>query len=124
MLNVECFSWNYNEKTNKIEFFSETDNEGKFLEQWFSKDYKKVVLYVNSEEELMSLKTIADNLGIICSVITDNGLTEFHGIPTKTCLAFEPLPEERINEITGHLPLILNLGLKRKILLSEFSYYM
>ena len=32
-------------------------------------------------------------------------MTEFHGIPTKTCLALEPLPAEIADELTGALPL-------------------
>lgn len=106
MLNVECFSWNYNEEKNKVEFKSETENRGENLEQWFDKDYKKIVLYVNSKKELFNLKQVADNMGVICSLITDNGNTEFHGVPTPTCLAFEPLPDEYIDIITGHLPLL------------------
>lgn len=106
MLNLECFSWNYNEEKNKIEFKSETEDRGENLEQWFNKDYKKIVLYVNSKEELLNLKQIADNMGVICSLITDNDNTESHGVPTITCLAFEPLPDECINIITGHLPLL------------------
>ena len=39
------------------------------------------------------------------SVITDAGMTEFHGIPTKTCLALEPLPADIADELTGTLPL-------------------
>ena len=47
----------------------------------------------------------AEERGIIAAVITDAGMTEFHGIPTKTCLALEPLPAEIADEITGELPL-------------------
>ena len=43
--------------------------------------------------------------GIIVSVITDAGMTEFHGVPTKTCLALEPLASEIADELTGDLPL-------------------
>jgi PTH2 family peptidyl-tRNA hydrolase len=44
-------------------------------------------------------------MGIIASVITDAGMTEFHGVPTKTCLALEPLPTEIADELTGGLTL-------------------
>ena len=106
MLKVECFTWGYDEKNNKINFSSDIVNEGEYLENWFGADYRKIVLYVNSEEELLSIKQIADEANLICALITDNGLTEFNGVPTKTCLAFEPLPDNVIDPLTGHLSLL------------------
>ena len=35
----------------------------------------------------------------------DAGMAEFHGEATFTCLAFEPLPAEKIDPLTGDLPL-------------------
>ena len=32
-------------------------------------------------------------------------MTEFHGQPTFTCLALEPLPPEQVDPLTGDLPL-------------------
>ena len=58
-----------------------------------------------SEEELLAIADEAQKRGIIAAVITDWGLTEFHGEHTKTCLALEPLPAEIANELTGELPL-------------------
>ena len=55
--------------------------------------------------ELLAIAQTAADKGIIASVITDAGMTEFHGVPTKTCLALEPLPAEVADEITGALPL-------------------
>jgi PTH2 family peptidyl-tRNA hydrolase len=39
-------------------------------------------------------------------MIVDKGLTVFKGIPTKTCLAIGPHYPEKIDIITGHLPLL------------------
>ena len=39
------------------------------------------------------------------ALIRDAGMTEFHGQPTYTALAFEPLAAERADELTGGLPL-------------------
>ena len=39
------------------------------------------------------------------TLVRDAGYTEFHGEPTYTCLAFEPLAPEQIDPITGDLPL-------------------
>ncbi len=38
-------------------------------------------------------------------LICDAGMTEFHGEATYTCLALEPLPRDRADELTGNLPL-------------------
>lgn len=75
------------------------------LDDWFANSYTKICLYVNSEQELLNLKSEADKLGFITSLIKDNGTTEFNGVPTYTCLAFEPLPAEKIDVLTGNLPL-------------------
>ena len=36
-------------------------------------------------------------------LVTDAGLTEFNGVPTKTCIAIGPNYSEKIDEVTGHL---------------------
>jgi PTH2 family peptidyl-tRNA hydrolase len=36
----------------------------------------------------------------------DAGLTEFNGVPTKTCIAIGPNWSDEIDEITGHLKLL------------------
>ena len=56
-------------------------------------------------EECTAMVKKAEEKGIIASVITDAGMTEFHGVPTKTCLALEPLPDDIADELTGGLPL-------------------
>lgn len=39
------------------------------------------------------------------NLITDSGLTEFGGVPTKTVCAIGPDYDEKIDKITGHLKL-------------------
>ena len=82
-----------------------TDKPDSPLSEWFNNGCTKVCVYVDSEEELLEIARKAEERGIIAAVITDWGLTEFHGEHTKTCLALEPLPEEIANELTGELPL-------------------
>ncbi|MBQ8897261.1 MAG: aminoacyl-tRNA hydrolase [Clostridia bacterium] len=82
-----------------------TDKPGSPLTDWFEFGCAKVCVYVDSEEALMDIAKKAQEKGIIASVITDAGMTEFHGVPTKTCLALEPLPADVADELTGHLPL-------------------
>jgi PTH2 family peptidyl-tRNA hydrolase len=75
------------------------------LSDWFQYGCAKVCVYVDSEEALLDIAQKAQEKGILASVITDAGMTEFHGIPTKTCLALEPLIAEVADELTGNLPL-------------------
>lgn len=75
------------------------------LDDWFTNSYTKICLYVNSEQELLDLKEKANSLGFVTSLIKDNGTTEFNGVPTYTCIAFEPLPAEKIDILTKDLPL-------------------
>jgi PTH2 family peptidyl-tRNA hydrolase len=82
-----------------------TDKPSSPLSDWFMYGCAKVCVYVDSEEALLDIAQKAAERGIIASVITDAGMTEFHGVPTKTCLALEPLPAEIADELTGNLPL-------------------
>ena len=75
------------------------------LSDWFKYGCAKICVYVDSEEELMNIADKAKEKGIIAAVITDAGMTEFHDVPTKTCLALEPLPADVADELTGNLPL-------------------
>ena len=82
-----------------------TDKPSSPLSDWFAYGCAKVCVYVDSEEALLEIAKKAKEKGIIASVITDAGMTEFHGVPTKTCIALEPLPAEIADELTGNLPL-------------------
>lgn len=76
------------------------------LSKWFSTSYKKIVLYVNSEKELLDIYNRAVKKGIISTLVRDNGLTEFNKVKTYTCVSFQPLEDEIIDKITGKLPLL------------------
>ena len=75
------------------------------LSEWFARGVAKVCLYVDSEEALLAVDRRAKEAGLISALICDNGITEFHGKPTYTCLAFEPALPETVDPITGELPL-------------------
>lgn len=75
------------------------------LTDWFDAGVAKVCVYVDSEEELLDLAARGRELGLAVALVRDAGHTEFHGEPTYTCLAFEPLPAETIDPLTGELPL-------------------
>lgn len=73
--------------------------------EWLSSSFRKVCVRVNSEAELNEIEQKARVAGVEVHVIVDNGLTEFSGVPTPTCLALGPDWDERIDAITGHLEL-------------------
>ena len=75
------------------------------LSDWFDAGVAKVCVYVDSEEELLDLAVRGRELGFAVALVRDAGHTEFHGEPTYTCLAFEPLAAEQIDPLTGELPL-------------------
>ena len=72
---------------------------------WLQGLFKKVCLQVNSEEELIDIYTKAFGAGLVVKLITDSGLTEFDGVPTRTCLAIGPDLAELIDPITKELKL-------------------
>ena len=83
----------------------QSDKASTPLTDWVSYGCAKVCVYVDGEEALLEIAKKAEERGIIAAVITDAGMTEFHGQPTKTCLALEPLPANIADELTGALPL-------------------
>lgn len=68
--------------------------------------FKKVCVYVNSEEELLRAYNMAKEAEIPCALITDSGKTEFHGVATNTVVAIGPDLNEKIDPITGHMKLL------------------
>jgi peptidyl-tRNA hydrolase, PTH2 family len=76
------------------------------LEPWLLGRFKKICVSVNSEAELLSLHEAARTAGLIAALIQDAGLTEFGGVPTYTALAVGPDREDRVDAITGTLPLL------------------
>ena len=64
-----------------------------------------IELWDHQEEALLDLAARGREQGFACALVHDAGLTEFHGEPTFTCLAFEPLRADQIDPLTGDLPL-------------------
>ena len=72
---------------------------------WVTGRFKKISVYVNSDEEIVDLYNQAMHAGLPCALIRDAGLTEFNGVPTITALGIGPGDPEKIDKITGKLPL-------------------
>jgi PTH2 family peptidyl-tRNA hydrolase len=74
-----------------------------YIGLWLEGNYTKIVLGCEDEQELLELyqNTLNANLPVV--LITDNGLTEFNGVKTNTCIAIGPYDKEEIDKITRHL---------------------
>jgi PTH2 family peptidyl-tRNA hydrolase len=79
---------------------------GSALQDWLRGKFTKICVSVNSEVELLEVYGKAKDKGLICSLITDAGLTEFGGKPTVTCCAIGPCWSDEVDEITGKLQLL------------------
>lgn len=79
---------------------------GSALQDWIKGRFTKICVSVDTEEELMAVYNKAKEKGLICSLITDAGLTEFNGVPTVTCCAIGPAWSDDVDEITGKLQLL------------------
>jgi peptidyl-tRNA hydrolase len=73
---------------------------------WIEGIFTKICVAVDSEAELLKIKAEADAARLPCALIQDAGRTEFHGVPTNTCLAVGPADSETIDKITGSLRLL------------------
>lgn len=76
-----------------------------FVRDWLMGSFKKITVYVSTDEELEELYETAKAAGLPAYLIRDSGLTEFNGVPTLTAVGIGPDNEDLINKVTGHLPL-------------------
>ncbi|HEX5295898.1 MAG TPA: aminoacyl-tRNA hydrolase [Streptosporangiaceae bacterium] len=72
---------------------------------WLELSMRKVTVKVGSEQELVDVYDKALAAGLVVHMITDRGLTEFGGMPTRTCLAVGPDYDDLIDPVTGDLEL-------------------
>lgn len=72
---------------------------------WLASSFRKITCKVDSEEALISVFDAARAAGLEVHLITDSGATEFHGVPTRTCLAIGPDYDDVIDAVTKDLVL-------------------
>lgn len=72
---------------------------------WLKEGQRKVVVMVDSEEELLEIEEEAKKLKLPTTLVQDKGLTE---VPpgTYTCLGIGPAPSQVVDKVTGNLPLL------------------
>jgi PTH2 family peptidyl-tRNA hydrolase len=66
----------------------------------------KVVVCVESENELQDIFASAFARGLTAHKIIDAGRTEFDGVPTLTCVSIGPHDVEKFTGLTDHLKLM------------------
>ena len=74
--------------------------------EWLEGRFTKICVSVDSEQELVDIINRAKDAGLVTSLITDAGLTEFGGVPTITCGCIGPAYPEEVDQFTGHLKLL------------------
>jgi PTH2 family peptidyl-tRNA hydrolase len=76
------------------------------LAAWLAGRFTKVCVAVDSEAALDAIAEKARAANLPCAIIVDSGATEFHGVPTKTCIAVGPAWSDEIDAVTGELTLL------------------
>lgn len=93
-------------KSLNLNLESETDAA---VHDWLEGAFTKIVVWVDNEADLDRLYNQAIEQNIVRSCIIDSGYTVFNGVPTKTCCAFGPAPNDVLDNLTGHLKLVNKL---------------
>lgn len=91
------------------EFSTDTIYECRRVEEikhWLENSFRKICVYVESKQELLDIHQKALDNGLISHIVTDNGATEFNGVPTVTALGIGPAWDSKFVGITDHLPLL------------------
>lgn len=87
------------DKVNNRSYFDEVE------QQWLREGTTKICLQARDEEHLMEIYQAAKDADLKCHLVEDEGLTEFGGVLTKTCLAIGPALKDLIDPITKDLKL-------------------
>ncbi|MEW5896769.1 MAG: peptidyl-tRNA hydrolase Pth2 [Nanoarchaeota archaeon] len=75
------------------------------IKSWKKEGMAKIVVKVKDEKELLKYFQQAKDDGLTAALITDAGRTVV-APGTKTCAALGPDKEEKVDKITGKLPLL------------------
>ena len=76
-----------------------------WVRSWLNEGQPKIVVKVNSLEELLKIKRKAEKFMIPLVIVQDRGLTQ---IPsgTVTCIGIGPAPSDIIDKVTSELKLL------------------
>ncbi len=76
-----------------------------WLRNWFNEGQPKIVVKVNSLQELLEVHGDAEKLMIPLVIIQDRGLTQIE-TGTVTCIGIGPAPSTIIDKVTSELKLL------------------
>ena len=76
-----------------------------WLKRWFNEGQPKIVVKVNSLQELLQVESDAENLMIPLVIVQDRGLTQI-AEGTVTCIGIGPAPSIIIDKVTSELKLL------------------
>ncbi len=77
----------------------------KAVKYWMNEGQKKVVLKARDTAAILALEKKCNELKIPSALVRDAGMTELKP-GTITCIGIGPDKEEKINKVTGSLPLL------------------
>ena len=77
----------------------------KLFSEWINGGQKKIVIKVDSEEQLRRLITEAKLTGVITETVNDAGFTQVNP-GTLTCAGFGPADTSVLEPLTGKFPLL------------------
>lgn len=80
-------------------------NDKKRFKHWHDEGQKKVAVRVPDLQQLFELKTRAESVGVVTSVISDAGHTEV-APGTVTCIGIGPADDALMERLTGDLKLM------------------
>ncbi|CAD7011296.1 probable peptidyl-tRNA hydrolase 2 [Ceratitis capitata] len=83
----------------------ELSKKQKLVESWSLSGQPKIVLRVNTLEELKRLQDRANNAGMVAEIVKDAGRTQLEA-GTATVLGIGPDIEINVNELVSHLKLL------------------
>lgn len=72
-------------------------------QHWLEESFTKVLLGVDTPQEMLDIYEKAKAAGLNVSLIEDEGRTVFNGVPTLTCVGIGPHAREAFTGITDHL---------------------
>ncbi|QOJ79693.1 peptidyl-tRNA hydrolase [Infirmifilum lucidum] len=86
-------------------FLEAEKSNPEWVRRWLESGQKKIVVRVDSLEELIRVYNEARNAGLPVALVTDMGLTQLEP-GTVTAVGIGPAPSSLIDPITRHLKLL------------------
>ena len=74
------------------------------VREWLATKFTKVIVSVDSEEQLLDVLGKAKDRGLVNALITE--MTIFNHVPTNTCIALGPAHREDFEGVTSGLKLL------------------